>query len=483
MKISKIDSIIREVLNELQDGPIVYGKDSKSKTDAIDKVKRTQGFTQLKQPDKDALIKGINKDIDGGVLEEDEVDEAKKGGGKKYKLTTDYAEKIARLPYKDSRKKMVWVNGIIDYIDQNGPKDITTIASEKFNVPQPRIADYARDMIMLGILEPEKEGDIPFFMRPKAEKPEDQPEENPEDYNDSVKDIDIATSLASFPTAEKEKEPEISNIAPSQLSKTSVAKQAAVDFFMDDRNDRLLQKLINMQSAARTKIKEIREAEGIGAGDFRKGEIGRKEQALSEIDQVIQTMVDRINAAGDEEVVNEILRLLAFKLNSVGYNKLYSKIERKVKEKSIDEIKRMQKLAGIDETKVTPSRVSILPEEYYEELNKLLEAYCEGCSDSDYDTPEIQSYDASENDDDFIVNKLLQRYSNKYTLLNRTLGWSINPDTDTPDKYYIKITIDKDRNEINVEVPTLHIDTQYYVGWFDKYGKYHTDYVNDDDNI
>jgi CRISPR/Cas system CSM-associated protein Csm2 small subunit len=107
-----------------------------------------------------------------------------------------------------------------------------------------------------------------------------------------------------------------------------------------------------MQSAAKTKIKEIREAEGIGAGDFKKGEIGRKEQALSEIDQVIQTMVDRINAAGDEEVVNEILRLLAFKLNSVGYNKLYSKIERKVKEKSIDEIKRMQKLAGIDETKI-----------------------------------------------------------------------------------------------------------------------------------
>jgi len=482
MKISKIDSIIREVLNELtQKATVDYRNPQKGdKVLNIDPTDKSTINNLKADSEVQSLTVGTTK------VKEGEIDEmAKKGGGKKYKLTTDYAEKIARLPYKDSRKKMVWVNGIIDYIDQNGPKDITTIANEKFNVPQPRIADFARDMIMLGILEPEKEGDIPFFMRPKAEKSEDEPETYPEDYNDSVKDIDIATSLASFPTAEKEKEPEISNIAPSQLSKTSVAKQAAVDFFMDDRNDRLLQKLINMQSAARTKIKEIREAEGIGAGDFRKGEIGRKEQALSEIDQVIQTMVDRINAAGDEEVVNEILRLLAFKLNSVGYNKLYSKIERKVKEKSIDEIKRMQKLAGIDETKVTPSRVSILPEEYEyaTDLNRLLADFCSGCSDPGYEIPDRESYDASEDNDNFIVNRLLQKYPNKHVLLNRTLGWSINPETDSPNKYYIKITIDKYRDEIDVEVPTQHLDTNYYVGWFDKYGKYHTDYLNDDDNI
>lgn len=86
-----------------------------------------------------------------------------------YKLTDDYADKLSELPYVGSDKRMKWVNGIIDYVQENGPSDITTIAREKFNVPQPRISDYARDMIRLGILAPTVEGTVPQFMRPEPE--------------------------------------------------------------------------------------------------------------------------------------------------------------------------------------------------------------------------------------------------------------------------------------------------------------------------
>ena len=49
-----------------------------------------------------------------------------------YKLADGYEDKLSELEYFGSEKRMKWVNGIIEYIDQEGPSDITTIATEKF---------------------------------------------------------------------------------------------------------------------------------------------------------------------------------------------------------------------------------------------------------------------------------------------------------------------------------------------------------------
>jgi hypothetical protein len=87
MKAKQLRRLIREAITEVlaeAPDPIVYSTDSLSKTVAKDRLKKTPKFTSLKQPDKDALFKGIDQDKDGGVinLEEDGLDEAKG-----YKLT------------------------------------------------------------------------------------------------------------------------------------------------------------------------------------------------------------------------------------------------------------------------------------------------------------------------------------------------------------------------------------------------------------
>jgi len=103
-----------------------------------------------------------------------------------YDLADDYQNKLASLPYIDKPKRMFWINGIIDYISGNGPADITKIAREKFNKPQPIIADYARDLIRSGILIPTQAGVVPQFMRqaPVAAAPTIPGEEGDEEDND-----------------------------------------------------------------------------------------------------------------------------------------------------------------------------------------------------------------------------------------------------------------------------------------------------------
>lgn len=121
----------------------------------------------------DAKIKALQSKKKNVATGTDNMDEAR--GPIRFKLADDYESKVAELPYNNSEKRMKWVNGIVDYVEENGAKDITTIAREKFNVPQPRIADYARDMIRLGILVPETEGTVPQFMRPEDEDGEEEP--------------------------------------------------------------------------------------------------------------------------------------------------------------------------------------------------------------------------------------------------------------------------------------------------------------------
>lgn len=155
MKKSELQNLIREAVQE------VLGEDLE------------QDAKQKELVAIDAKIKALQAKKTNVATNKDSMDEAR--GPIKFKLSDDYESKVTELPYNNSEKRMRWVNGIIDYVEENGAKDITTIAREKFNVPQPRIADYARDMIRLGILVPETEGTVPQFMRPEDEDGEEEP--------------------------------------------------------------------------------------------------------------------------------------------------------------------------------------------------------------------------------------------------------------------------------------------------------------------
>lgn len=80
-----------------------------------------------------------------------------------YKLADDWDTKYAAAatnPSSDhpkwytsaSRKR--WMDGIIEYLMEFGEADVTTIASEKFNVPQPMLSDYQRELSKVGVLVP-----------------------------------------------------------------------------------------------------------------------------------------------------------------------------------------------------------------------------------------------------------------------------------------------------------------------------------------
>jgi len=149
----------------------------------------------------DAEIKALQGDKVNITTGKDDIGESR--GPIKFKLADDYENKISELPYNSSEKRMRWVNGIVDYVEENGADDITTIARKKFNVPQPRIADYARDMIRLGILVPETEGVTPQFMRPRGEEDEEsQADLGPEggiegNMSDEEVDASFAKTMAS----------------------------------------------------------------------------------------------------------------------------------------------------------------------------------------------------------------------------------------------------------------------------------------------
>jgi hypothetical protein len=243
-----------------------------------------------------------------------------------YKLTDGYEDKLSELDYFGSEKRMKWVNGIIEYIDQEGPSDITTIATEKFNVPQPRIADYARDMIRLGILVPEQEGVVPQFMRPEDEEGEGEIE-GPDGMFMGNASNPLAQYFDDKPNADgsedfpSETEPELPATQEPFKAVGPVAK--AAEFTTD--NDRLIDKIIKIYGASKLRVKEVAGDSELSGADFAKAEKGRKETATEQLPNLIQQLADRISTE-DEETQAAILGILAKKFASVNYSSLSKKV-------------------------------------------------------------------------------------------------------------------------------------------------------------
>ena len=246
--------------------------------------------------------------------------------GANYKLSDDYESKLSELPYFNSEKRMKWVNGIVDYLNQEGSSDITKIAREKFDVPQPRIADYARDMIRLGILEPAVANFVPQFMRPETGEEEDivtGPEAmfvgkgNPlSQYFDGAPNADGSEDFTDEDTPEV---PEVPN-----EPEVSTAKGKASDFFHD--NDRLYQKLKYAYTASKLRLKQTgKEIGGISSRDFSSEEQKRKDRAIAELPTLVQDFTNKIKEE-DEETQTIILNWLESKLESIGSVGLYKRI-------------------------------------------------------------------------------------------------------------------------------------------------------------
>lgn len=207
---------------------------------------------------------------------------------------------------------------------------------------QQQINTEFMELVAQGAIVPSSEQSAPRFFKAKPEPKvptgdeeddDNEPEISPEEEDTGIVSRDLTDDEidASFAKAKAagDEEPELGKVDKYQSSMSS-AKSKAVDFFLDDSNDRLLKKLISAFGTTKLKIREEKEPSDVGSGDFTSAEKKRKEQAQSSIDILISQMAEKIKSEEDSETRQEILNILAKKLESVGYNMLYKKIAREV---------------------------------------------------------------------------------------------------------------------------------------------------------
>jgi hypothetical protein len=313
MKKSQLQDLIREAISEVLNEesslqPLQSKADKEEKEAALAQIALNQARLKMKENNLDEMARGPIS----------------------YKLTADYEDKIAELPYADSEKRMKWVNGIIEYVDEVGAANTTTIAQEKFGVPQPRIADYVRDMIRLGILEPEQEGVVPQFMRPEDE--EEEVEAGPEGgIEGEMSDTDIDATFAKAMKSGDE-EPEAGEIETGNVTAASMSDEDYEAFMQYTDLEGRLAKL-------KSDILKTKRSRGGVAGD-----IG--DTSSSSIDNM-RAIKDKLQKKMDDLLANsEYLQKRQLKMTGKEYIK--SKPE-ETEEEPLDEwVKgRMQYYAGI----------------------------------------------------------------------------------------------------------------------------------------
>lgn len=170
MKKSDVQKIITEAVGEVLSELITAPVQKDPATMTPDEKKQALAQSRLK-----AGITDPNEPIDLVKNEEKVKLKEMPRPAIIYKLADDWESKYQNVNPKwlvsTSRKR--WMDGIIDYLKTNGEGDVTTIAKEYFRVPQPMLADYARELIKTGVLVPKhirgRETDdkpiVPQFMK------------------------------------------------------------------------------------------------------------------------------------------------------------------------------------------------------------------------------------------------------------------------------------------------------------------------------
>ena len=126
-------------------------------------------------------------------------------------------------------------------------------------------------------------------------------------------------------------EEEPKDIEKAEPARPTDAKSKAAEFTTDDRNSRLIQKIINLYSTSKTRVREAADKEG---GDLSSKDVSiaakkSKESAESQLPELIKQLADRIKAE-EPEVQKAILELLAKRFASVNYSSLSKKLAKEV---------------------------------------------------------------------------------------------------------------------------------------------------------
>jgi hypothetical protein len=196
-KINQLREIVKEAVSEVLSEVLVAPVDKDpeqmtpdEKKQTMQKVQQSAGISDPEEP-----IDMIKKEQKTRLREMPRTPIL-------YKLAPNWELKFEEAPVSSSNQKwyssearLKWLRGIIDYLKENPEgADITRIAKEKFNVPQPMLADYARELIKHGVLVPagrrgqEMSDDEVAGIKPQFMRNQDPDEEEPAKYLGKIHD-------------------------------------------------------------------------------------------------------------------------------------------------------------------------------------------------------------------------------------------------------------------------------------------------------
>ena len=342
MKVKQLRKIIREAITEVL-------AEGKSENDAA----------------KAARINAVNKEIAALNAEKSEI-----AANKKPIPEGELAEMASKIGNKLSDEKMDLspfakqelsgrsVEKILAYIRDNPGVTEKQIADEfKFPKQQP-INALMSVLRKKNIPKLDKDGnpvkdengnivEIPIITRldnvggqviaPKAPGEEGEEDEEPVTGVDALF-IGKGDSLAQFfdnePNAngsEDFTDEEPKDIEKAEPIRPTTARSKAAEFTTDDRNSRLIQKIINLYSTSKTRVKEAADREGgeLSSRDVSIAAKKSKESAESQLPELIKQLADKIKAE-EPEVQKAILDLLAKRFASVNYASLSKKLAKEI---------------------------------------------------------------------------------------------------------------------------------------------------------
>jgi hypothetical protein len=172
---------------------------------------------------------------------------------------------------------------------------------------------------------------------PKAPGEEGEEDEEPVTGVDALF-IGKGDSLAQFfdnePNADGSEDftdEEPKDIEKAEPARPTDARSKAAEFTTDDRNSRLIQKIINLYSTSKTRVKEAADREGgeLSSRDVSIAAKKSKESAENQLPELIKQLADRIKTE-EPEVQKAILDLLAKRFASVNYASLSKKLAKEI---------------------------------------------------------------------------------------------------------------------------------------------------------
>jgi len=326
MKVKQLRRLIREAIEEvLTEGTdIAYTSANRS-----DVKKRIQGAT-IDSKTKSSLSKSVDTSPTGVIsIPEGELAEMAMGN----KLAD---ENMDLQQFANQKLRGISLSDILAYIKENPgvtEKDIATKFGFERQQPINALMKALRDKEIITRLD--KSGEV---IAPKAPGEEGEEDEEPVTGVDALF-IGKGDSLAQFfdnePNADGSEdfnaEEEPTGIEKVEPIRPTTAKSKAAEFTTDDRNSRLIQKIINLYSTSKTRVREAADKEG---GDLSSRDVSvaakkSKESAEGQLPELIKQLADKIKAE-EPEVQKAILELLAKRFASVNYASLSKKLAKEV---------------------------------------------------------------------------------------------------------------------------------------------------------